>query len=194
MAISLAHTAAFLISVCSFTAQVLAEDTRQTRPNPFATESSLPFQAPRFDLIEDRDYQPAFEVAMTEHLAEVQTIADNPSAPTFDNTIAELEKSGRMLDRVSLAFFGVVSANTNDTLKKVEALQAPKLSQHEDAINLNPKLFKRVKTLWDERASLNLAPEQAQVLKIYYDDFVHAGAQLSTADQTNSEDAQRAAR
>ena len=154
------------------------------RANPFAAPSTLPFEAPRFDLITDADYQPAFETAMQQHLAEVSRIADNPAAPTFDNTITALEKSGRMLERVSLAFFGVVQANTNDTLDKVQEAVAPKLSQHQDAINLNPKLFARVKTLWAKRTSLKLTAEQAQVLKIYYDGFVHAGAELSAADQT----------
>lgn len=175
-----------LLSTGSLAAQALALAPKASpaSANPFAVESSLPFHAPRFDLIKDSDYQPAFETAMAEHLAEVQQIADNPAAPTFDNTIGALEKSGRMLDRVSLAFFGVVQANTNDTLDKVQEVESPKLSQHQDAINLNPKLFARVKTLWDKRASLNLTPEQARVLKIYYDAFVHAGAQLSAADQT----------
>ena len=156
----------------------------QIPANPFAIPSTLPFEAPRFDLIKDSDYQPAFEAAMANHLAEVERIANDPAAPTFDNTIGALEKSGRMLDRVSLAFFGVVQANTNDTLDKVQEVEAPKLSQHQDAVNLNSKLFQRVKTLWDRQGSLKLTPEQAQVLKIYYDGFVHAGAQLSAADQT----------
>jgi peptidyl-dipeptidase Dcp len=166
------------------TAFLSTQAPAQTRANPLAVPSTLPFQAPRFDLIKDSDYQPAFETAMAQHLAEVRKIADDPAAATFDNTIAALEKSGRMLDRVSLAFFGVVQANTNDTLDKVQAEEAPKLAQHGDAINLDPKLFQRVKTLWDKRAALKLTAEQAQVLKIYYDGFVHAGAQLSGADQT----------
>jgi peptidyl-dipeptidase Dcp len=168
------------------TALLAAQSPAQAAPraNPFATPSTLPFQAPPFNLIQDSDYQPAFETAMAQHLAEVETIANNPAAPTFDNTIAALEKSGRMLDRVSLAFFGVVQANTDDALDKVQEAEAPKLSQHQDAINLNPKLFQRVKTLWDGRASLRLDAEQTEVLKIYYDGFIHAGAQLSAADQT----------
>lgn len=166
------------------TAFLSTQAPAQTRANPFAVPSTLPFQAPPFDQIKDGDYQPAFEQAMTEHLAEVQKIANNPAGPTFDNTIVPLEKSGRMLDRVSLAFFGVVQANTNDTLDKVQADEAPKLAQHQDEVNLNPKLFARVKKLWDTRAALKLTPEQAQVLKIYYDGYVHAGAQLSAADQT----------
>ena len=180
MAKHLLRTAVLLAGTAFLSTQAPA----QTRANPLAVPSTLPFQAPRFDLIKDSDYQPAFETAMAQHLAEVRKIADDPAAPTFDNTIAALEKSGRMLDRVSLAFFGVVQANTNDTLDKVQAEEAPKLAQHGDAINLDPKLFQRVKTVWDKRAALKLTAEQAQVLKIYYDGFVHAGAQLSGADQT----------
>ncbi|WP_298670365.1 M3 family metallopeptidase [uncultured Sphingomonas sp.] len=166
----------------------LPSSAQSPRANPFTTPSTLPFQAPRFDQIKDSDYQPAFDTAMKLHLAEITKIAHNPAAPTFDNTIAALERSGRMLDRVSLTFFGVVQANTNDTLDKVQAAVSPKLSQHQDAINLNPRLFRRVKTLWNERAALKLTPEQAQVLKVYYDGFVHAGAELSAADQTKLKD------
>jgi peptidyl-dipeptidase Dcp len=180
MASRFLRTAVLLIGTASLGAQA----TAQAPAGPFAAPSTLPFQAPRFDVIKDGDYQPAFETAMADHLAEVRKIAANPAAPTFDNTIGALEKSGRMLDRVSLAFFGVVQANTNDTLDKVQEVEAPKLSQHQDAINLDPQLFRRVKTLWDKRATLKLSPEQAQVLKVYYDSFVHAGAQLSAADQT----------
>ncbi|WP_217482598.1 M3 family metallopeptidase [Sphingomonas sp. CL5.1] len=180
----MAHRFLFASALLAGVAGLAAPALTQTRANPFAAPSTLPFQAPRFDLIKDGDYQPAFDTAMRQQLAEVARIANDPAAPTFDNTIAALERSGRMLERVSLAFFGVVQANTNDTLDKVQAAVAPKLSQHQDAINLDPKLFARVKTLWDKRAALNLTPEQAQVLKVYYDGFVHAGAQLSAADQT----------
>jgi peptidyl-dipeptidase Dcp len=152
-------------------------------PNPFAAPSTLPFQAPPFDKIKDSDYQPAFEQAMAIHLAEVRKIADNPAAPTFDNTIAALEASGRMLDRVSLAFGGVVQANTNDVLDKVQTEENPRLTAHQDAISLDPKLFARIKSLWTRRAGLKLNPEQARVLGIYYNGYVHAGAQLSPADQ-----------
>lgn len=183
MASRFLRSALLLAASASLGAQVVHAAT-PAHANPFAVPSTLPFQAPRFDLIKDGDYQPAFETAMAQHLAEVRKIADNPAAPTFDNTIAALEKSGRMLDRVTLAFFGVVQANTNDVLDKVQEAEAPKLSQHQDAIYLDAKLFARVKTLWGKHAALNLTPEQTQVLKIYYDGFVHAGAQLAPADQT----------
>ena len=152
--------------------------------NPFAKPSSLPLEAPPFDRIKDTDYEPAFEQAMKEQRAEIDAIANNPAAPTFDNTIVAMEKSGRMLDRVSLAFSAVVGANTNDTLDKVQSDEAPKLADHADSINLNPKLFARVKAIYDSRDKLNLDPESLQLLKIYYMQFTHSGANLSDTDKT----------
>ena len=177
--ILLRSAAVLLVTGAAFAAAAQAP----TASGPFATASTLPFQAPRFDQIKDGDYQPGFEQAMAIQMAEVRAIADNPAAPTFDNTIVALEKSGRMLDRVTMAFFGVVQANTNDTLDKVQAAEAPRLSQHKDAINLDAKLFARVQTLYAKRASLKLTPEQAQLLEVYHQQFVHAGAALSAADK-----------
>ena len=156
--------------------------------NPFAETSPLPLQAPPFDRIKDSDYQPAFEEAMRQQIAEIEAIADNPAPATFDNTIEAMEKSGRMLDRVNLTFSGVVQANTNDTLDKVQTEEAPKLAAHQDAIYLNPKLFARVKAVYDARDSLKLDPESLQLLKIYYMQFVHAGANLSDADKAKLRD------
>jgi len=150
--------------------------------NPFVAESTLPFHAPRFDLIKDADYQPAIEQGMAEHLAEIERIANNPAAPTFENTIVAMERSGRMLDRVGQAFFGVVQANTNPTLDKVQEAEAPRLAQHGDAIYLNPKLFARVSAIYAKRASLT-GPEQRQLIEVVYQGFIHAGAQLSDPDK-----------
>ncbi len=150
---------------------------------PFAAASTLPFQAPRFDVIKDSDYQPGFEQAMALHMAEVRRIADNPAAPTFDNTIVALEQSGRMLDRVSEAFFGVVQANTNDTLDKVQEVEAPKLSQHQDAIYLDAHAVRANPGDLRQARALKLTPEQAQLLEVYHQQFVHAGAALSDADK-----------
>jgi peptidyl-dipeptidase Dcp len=152
-------------------------------PGVFASPSTLPLQAPRFDLIRDSDYQPGFDQGMAEQSAEIRRIADNPAAPTFDNTIAAMERSGRMLDRVSLAFGGVVQANTNPILDRVQEVEAPRLAQHQDMIYLNPKLFARVRTLYTNRATLRLDPEQRQLLTVYYQQFIHAGAQLSDAQK-----------
>ncbi len=158
------------------------------RPNPFAVVSSLPYHAPPFDKIKDSDYGPALELGMKQQAAEMDAIAANPAAPTFDNTIVAMEQSGRMLDRAGNAFFAVVQANTNPALDKVQADIAPKLAAHQDSIYLNEKLFARVKTLYDNSASLNLNAEQLQVLKIYYRQFVHAGALLSDPDKAKLRD------
>src|SRR5438552_2877060 len=124
--------------------------------NPFAQPSTLPFQAPPFDKIKDADYQPALEEGMRQQIAEIQAIANNPAPPTFENTVAAMEKSGRLLDRVQLAFSGVVQANTNDTLDKVQTAEAPKLAAHQDAIFLNPKLFARVQAIYNSREDARL--------------------------------------
>jgi len=156
----------------------------QSPVNPFAAASTLPFQAPRFDIIKDGDYLPAFDAAMKQQLAEVDAIANNPAAPTFDNTIVALERSGRMLDRVSSTFSAVVQANSNTALSKVQTDEAPKLAAQADAINLNPKLFTRVKSVYDHRAALNLDSESLQLLTTTYQHFVHAGANLSDHDKS----------
>lgn len=151
--------------------------------NPFAQASTLPLQAPPFDRIKSTDYGPALTAGMAAQRAEINAITRARSAPTFDNTIAALEKSGRLLERAALAFYGVVGANTDDTLQKTQADLAPKFAAHQDAINLDPALFARVKTLYDKRTSLGLDPEQLQVLTLTYENMVRAGAKLSPADK-----------
>ena len=151
--------------------------------NPFYAPSTLPFHAPPFDKIKDEDYQPAIEAGMAEQRKEMQAIADNPAAPTFDNTIVAMEKTGQLLQRVTEAFFAVVSANTNPALQKVRQIEAPKLAAHQDAIHLDAKLFKRVEAVYKERHSLKLAPEQLRLVEHDYKEFVHAGSNLSDADK-----------
>jgi|CoawatStandDraft_6_1074263.scaffolds.fasta_scaffold03996_2 peptidyl-dipeptidase Dcp len=151
--------------------------------NPFAKPSTLPFQAPPFDKIKDTDYQPAIIAGMAQQRAEIRAIDANPAAPTFANTIAALEKSGRLLERASNAFSAVTGANTNDTLQAAETALAPKFAAHADAINLDPKLFARVSALYDTRDALGLDPEQAMVLRLTYENMVRAGAKLSPADK-----------
>ncbi|WP_010214815.1 M3 family metallopeptidase [Sphingomonas sp. PAMC 26621] len=156
--------------------------------NPFAQRSTLPYQAPPFDKIQDGDYQPAIEQGIAESLAEVRAIADNPAAPTFDNTILAMERQGQMLARAQSAFGQVTQANTNPALQAAQAALAPKLAAYGDTIYLDPKLFARVKTLYDRKASLKLDAEQAMLVEDYYKTFVRAGAQLSAADQTTLRD------
>ena len=173
----LAAATAALMTTTAVSAQTLPAT------NPFATPSTLPFQAPPFDRIKDTDYLPAIKAGMAEQRAEIARIAADPAAPTFDNTIAALERSGRLLERANNAFDGVNGANTNDVLQKAEEELAPLMAAHSDAINLDAKLFARVKTLYDRRATLGLTPEQAMVLSETYQDMVRAGAQLSAPDQ-----------
>jgi peptidyl-dipeptidase Dcp len=190
---TLTITVLVLLSVAP-ASSVAAPARAYTAVGPFDAPSSLPYQAPRFDVIKDSDYQPGFEKGMQQQLLEMTAIANNKAEPTFDNTIAAMERSGRMLERVSDAFFGVVQANTNPTLDEVQTAEAPKLAAHTDAIYLNAKLFARVKALYDRRAALKLDGEARQVLTLYYRQFVHAGANLAPKDkvrlqQINKQDA-----
>jgi len=156
--------------------------------SPFDAPSPLPLRAPQFDKITDADFQPAMEEAMKRDRAEIEAIANDPAAPTFANTILAMEKSGRMLDRVTSVFFALTGANTNDTLEKVEADEAPRLSALQDAVYLNPKLFARVQAVYDKRGNLGLDAESVQLIKVTYDQFVHAGARLALADQAKLSD------
>src|ERR1700744_5608816 len=153
--------------------------------NIFAAPSPLPFQAPQFDKIRDSDYAPAFKEGMKQQRAEMDAIARNQAAPTFENTVVAMERSGRMLDRVSETFFNIQQANTDPAIDKVQNDVAPLLAAHQDAIYLNAKLFARVKAVYDARASLKLDAESLQLLTIYYRQFLHAGANLSDADKAS---------
>ncbi|MCB1576902.1 MAG: dipeptidyl carboxypeptidase II, partial [Xanthomonadales bacterium] len=152
--------------------------------NALLVPSSLPMQAPPFDKIKDSDYQPAIEEGMKQQLAQIDVIANNPDAPTFDNTFVEMEKSGELLTRSARIFFALVQANTNDTLQAAQVALAPKLAEHADAIHLNAKLFQRVKAVYDARESSGLDDVQKRLVEKTYTDFVRAGAQLSDEDQT----------
>jgi peptidyl-dipeptidase Dcp len=156
--------------------------------NPFFTASTLPYQAPPFDKIKDTDYQPAIEEGMKQQLAEVDKIANNPDAPTFDNTYVALEKSGALLTRVMMVFNGVTAANTDDALQKVQEDEAPKLAEHQDSIYLNDKLFQRIQAVYDQRDSLKLDPESQRLIEVVHRNFVMAGAKLSEADKAKLKD------
>src|SRR3954451_9768466 len=151
--------------------------------SPFARPSSLPFETPDFSRIKDSDYLPALLAGMAQQKREVITIANDPSPPTFNNTLVPLERSGALLERANLAFSAVNGANTNDTLQATDTKTAPLFAAHNDFIYLNAKLFQRFKYLHDHQTELNLNPEQAKLLDVYYKQFVHAGAELSPAKQ-----------
>ncbi|MDP9362016.1 MAG: M3 family metallopeptidase [Acidobacteriota bacterium] len=151
--------------------------------NPLFEQSTLPFQAPPFDRIKDIDYKPAIGEGMKRQLAEIQTIAANPDAPTLANTIEAMERSGSMLARAGKVFFNLAQSNTNDVMQKIEAEESPKLAAHQYAIYMNPKLYARVKALYDQRTNLGLDAESQYLIERYYKNFVRAGAQLNDADQ-----------
>ena len=150
-----------------------------TNANPFINRSELTFELPPFALIQEEHYLPAFYEGMKAQLAEVQRILDTPGDATFENTIVTLEKSGKILERVSMVFFNKSSSDTNDALEVMRAEIAPKLSAHHDAIMLNPKFFARIKDLYDNRSSLNLTSEDSWLLERYYKDLIQSGAHLT---------------
>ena len=154
-----------------------------TNANPFAQRSALDYELPPFALIKEEHYLPAFYEGCTQQLAEVQAILDTPGAATFENTIVALEKSGQMLMRTLLVFFNKSSSDTNDAMDKIEEEMAPKLAAHQDAINLNPALYARIKSLYDNRESIGLNTEDAWLLERYYKDLIHAGAHLSESER-----------
>jgi peptidyl-dipeptidase Dcp len=160
-----------------------ATATAMTASNPFAQPSRLPFQAPDFSKIKDSDYLPALLAGMAQQKREVTAIANQSATPTFDNTVAAMERSGLLLERTNLAFSAVNGADTNDVLQATDTKTSPLFAAHNDFIYLNPKLFQRFKYLHDHQAELNLNPEQAKLLDVDYKQFVHSGAELPPAKQ-----------
>ena len=154
-----------------------------TIANPFTNRSILEFELPPFSQIREEHYLPAFYEGCQEEMAEVQSILETPGAATFENTIVALEKSGQMLTRMLLVFFNKSSSDTSNSLDEIKAEIAPKLSAHQDAINLNPSLFARIKSLYDNRESLGLNTEDAWLLERYYKDLIHAGAHLTQSER-----------
>ncbi|HMC18698.1 MAG TPA: M3 family metallopeptidase, partial [Gemmatimonadales bacterium] len=154
-----------------------------TGANPFASASPLLYQAPPFDRIHDADYQPALEEGMRQQLVEVGRIAADTAAPSFDNTIVALERSGALLTRAFKVFNAMTQANTDDTLQRVQTEEAPRLAAHLDAIHLNDTLFRRVRSVYDRRADVGLDSVQTFLVERYYRDFVRAGALLAPADK-----------
>ena len=154
-----------------------------TGTNPYYQESTLYFKYPPFDKIKNAHYAPAFEKGMAEQLAEIEGIAGQSDAPTFENTIVAMEKSGQLLNRVATVFYSLASAHTNDSLEAVRSEMAPKLSAHSDQILLNSNLFERIRTLYDQKTSLGLDAEAVRLVEETYKDFTRAGANLSADDK-----------
>ncbi len=151
--------------------------------SPFSTESSLPWGAPPFDRVEEAHYLPAFEAGMAQQRAEVGNIANSADAPTFENTLVALECSGALLSRVANVFYTLASAHTNPALQQMQQDLAPKLAEHGDVINLDLRLFARVRVVYEARETLALDAESLRLLEVTYDGFVKSGALLSDADK-----------
>jgi peptidyl-dipeptidase Dcp len=154
-----------------------------TNANPFALRSDLEYELPPFALIKDEHYLPAFYEGCAQQLTEVKVILDTPGAATFENTIVALEKSGQMLTRVMRVFFNKSSSDTSDAIDAIEEELAPKLAAHRDAIILNPVLYSRIKSLYDNCESLDLNTEDAWLLERYYKDLIHSGAHLTESER-----------
>jgi peptidyl-dipeptidase Dcp len=151
--------------------------------NPLLQPSKLEFGFPHFDQIKDAHYAPAIEQGMREQLAEVEAIANQKDAPSFDNTIVAMEKTGDLFVRATTVFFNLAGTVTNDAMNKVRADVAPKMAAHMDAILLNDALFQRVKSLYERKAELKLDAESERLLWRYHTDFVRAGANLDATQK-----------
>jgi peptidyl-dipeptidase Dcp len=147
--------------------------------NPFFETYKNKYGAPPFELIKNEHYMPAFIEGIKQEQTEIDAIANNKEAPTFDNTIAAMDYSGELLKKVSSVFFNLYSAETNDEMAKIANDVSPILSEHGDNINLNEKLFDRIKTLYNNRSKLNLSSEQIRLLEKYYRNFIRSGAALN---------------
>jgi peptidyl-dipeptidase Dcp len=151
--------------------------------NPFYSEYDTPFGTPPFTKIKIEHYKPAFIDGMAQEKTEIDAIAYNPEPPTFENTVAAMEKTGELLDKVSLVFFNLTSSMTNDNMQEIAKELSPLLSQHRDDISLNEKLFERVKAVYEQKADLNLNVEQKMLLDEYYKSFVRGGANLNDSEK-----------
>lgn len=180
---ALAAAAVVFVSACSF-ADSMPEPGAGQSPetdNPFFVESDLPFGMPRFDLIENRHFRPAFERGMAEELREVEAIASDAEPPTFENVFVALERSGQLHRRVRAVFSNLTSAHTDDEKEAIRSELAPKLAAHFDEIRLNPRLFQRIEAVHARLDELELDAESRRLVERYYTDFVRGGATLDEA-------------
>ncbi len=151
--------------------------------NPFFNDYTTPFEVPPFEKIMAKHYMPAFEKGMTDGKAEIEAIETSKKKPDFANTIEAMDRAGELLSKVSEVFFAQSSANTNDSLQKIEVEISPLLSAYRDEILLNADLFKRVKSVYESQAAFNLDDEQKFMLENLYSGFVRNGANLNQQDQ-----------
>jgi peptidyl-dipeptidase Dcp len=176
-----------ILIICLAFLGILNSCKTNTKPvvmdNPLLTEFSTPFGVPPFDQIKPHHYAPAFKLGMEEHMKEVDAVINNKDEPTFENTIVALDKGGELLAKVSRIFFGLAEANTNDSIQKIQVDISPELSAHNDAISLNPRLFSRIKSVYENQKKFNLDAAQTYILENLYKGFVRNGANLSPEKQ-----------
>lgn len=158
-------------------------DSASLVANPFFVEYTTPFGVPPFDQIKVEHYKPAFLNGMEEQAKEIESIVNNPEEATFENTIVALDRSGELLNKVMYAFNGQASVNTNDEIQALQQELSPVLSKHRDDIRLNPGLFARVKSVYDNQEKFNLNKEQKKLLEQKYKSFVRGGANLDADKQ-----------
>ena len=156
--------------------------------NPLLTESPLPYGAPQFDKIKTSDYMPAFEEAFRQGKQEIDAIVANPDAPTFQNTIEALEYSGSMVNKVGAIFYNLLEADATDELQEIAEKVSPMSTEYSMYISLNEPLFERIKTVYNQRESLQLDPDQKKLLEDTYKSFERSGANLSPEDKQKYSD------
>jgi peptidyl-dipeptidase Dcp len=170
---------ALVLSSCNNKPQQPAKDMS----NPFFSEYKTPFQVPPFKDIKLEHFMPAIDAGIADHLAEIKAITDNKEEPNFENTVLAFDNSGELVNRVSLTFFNLNSANTDEKMQAVAREITPKISAHRDNIALNKELFARIKSVYDRRNDLNLNADQMRVVEKYYLDFARNGANLPEEKQ-----------
>jgi peptidyl-dipeptidase Dcp len=169
----------FLISALLLIVGCQQQSNMDPNINPFFQDWNTPYEVPPFMDIKDEHYMPAYQKGMEENLSEIDVIVKNPETPTFANTIEELERTGKLLTKVSRVFSNLASSNTNPKLQELQRELSPMLSAHYDKISLNEGLFNRVEAVWQEKESLDLTSEQRKLLEDTRKQFVRSGALMS---------------
>ena len=172
----------FTIAVASLVVMSACKN-RDNMDNPFFSDWGTPYNIPAFEKIKPEHYMPAFEEGMRRQNAAIDSIVNNPEPATFENTIEAYEYSSPLLDEVGGVFFNLAESNNTEKMQKLAEKIMPKLSEHSDNIALNAKLFARVKSVYDQRDSLNLEPEQRRLLEETYKGFVRSGANVPEEKQ-----------
>lgn len=164
------------------------KNMKQNSENPFFGTYRTPFETPPFDQIETEHYEPAFDEGIRQLDEEVRAIADNAELPTFENTIVALERSGKLLDKVSSAFFNVLNAEADDEMMDISQRVSPKLSESSNNIYLNEKLFARVKSVYDRKEELHLPTEDARLLEETFEAFPYVAPHSDPKIKKNTAD------